>query len=273
MPKFLSMAKHTKDKYRLFVGLLAASFLWMLLTCYNGYAQTNSKTHDQKSIEIDSSKPYDEMTTIARWKWKRQFAYMTYLDSLLKNQKGLHSDTVSYDEKTGRIVRRHGVGNSPGIPISWMTSIPVKIFFWTLALLFIGYLVFKILIQNKLFSLKKSRAREQIPALQEEELFDKNRYDELILTAESEQHFNAAIRYLFLKTLKVLSEAGLVAFSPAKTNRDYLHQMERHTYLPEFREVIKIYENAWYGKFAMSSDEYFARKNRITSFNEKIARG
>ncbi len=45
------------------------------------------------------------MHDISKWKESREFAYMHYLDSLLRKQKDMRTDTVSVDEKSGRIKR------------------------------------------------------------------------------------------------------------------------------------------------------------------------
>ncbi len=83
----------------------------------------------------------------------------------------------------------------------------------------------------------------------------------LISKAEQEQNFRLAIRYLFLKELKILKEAGLIDWKIDKTNKDYIVELKSELsknkeLKKDFEEKTSIYEYTWYGNFEISEEEY-----------------
>src|SRR5665213_3904696 len=111
------MAQPMKYKSMKFVCLL---LIWMTYSS-NGYAQTNDSLNVPDGVQLQelqkNNADNNETDTslqrsyvkdnheILKWKKSREFAYMHYMDSLLRKQKGLKVDTVSIDEKSGKINR------------------------------------------------------------------------------------------------------------------------------------------------------------------------
>ncbi len=58
-----------------------------------------------------------------------------------------------------------------------------------------------------------------------QELNEISAYDYLVAEAENNNEYNLATRYLFLKTLKNLSDNGFIHFTSEKTNKEYLKEM------------------------------------------------
>lgn len=246
-------------------SVVFACLLAFVLNTYNSDAQTNKvlPVHDSQNI-------FKQTDTILKWRNDRQFAYMNYLDSLLRKQKYLHSDTASFDENTGRITRKRSLKNQSSAANKVLNSLPVKIFFWILSVVFIVFIGYKVLFQNAVFSFMKKKI---VPADAEEEkwlLRDLNEYDSLIDHAEKNNEFNSATRYLFLKTLKNLYDKGFIEFAPEKTNSDYLKEMNVNKYFNDFEKLTKQYEYAWYGKFFIDKKKYTAIKESYHFFNEKV---
>ncbi len=272
------MVPPMKCKYQLFLCLL----LLPVLFPRNSYAQTDSLTvpdgqvyfqqKDSHSADADTTlhkKVLGGDTGIVKYKSRREFYYMNYLDSLLRNQKDMRTDTVSVDEKTGRIKRAHRNIETPSALNKILNSFPLKIFFWTLALIFIIYISYKVFFKNGIF-IKKQKV---IPESAEESLLQLNEvseYDALIAGAENNNEFSQATRYLFLKTLKNLSDKGLINFTADKTNKEYLAEMQQHTYYNEFRELTREYEYIWYGQFSIDINEYRKLKEDFHFFDKKI---
>lgn len=244
------------------VCLLSSGFL-----IYNGYAQTNKHLRPPVTSE-DSAKNFNEIDSILKWKHKREFAYISYLDSLLRKQKYLRSDTVSFDENTGRIIREHPSQNKQSRTAKALNSRPLQIFFWIIAIGFIVFIFYKIF-QNPIFTFKKKKS-VLINNEETEEPFENAEYDTLIEAAEENHKFNYATRYLFLKTLKNLSEKRLIEYAPQKTNKDYLKEMNQHKYFDQFEKLTAAYEYAWYGKFLMDKKKYLNIKETFYFFNENV---
>ena len=254
---------------------------------YDGYAQTkdslDSSTEElvsppsgkidsfQEAIDTGNGKiSIEDSDKINKWKHSREFAYMHYLDSLLRKRKDFKSDTVSINDISGKITRNNKPEKGSSGFNKILNSLPFKIFFWALAIIFIAFVGYNVLFKNGIFAGKK---RKSIPENGEElspELDELSRYDELISGAEYDNNFNLATRYLYLKTLKNLSEKEIINFLPDKTNLDYLNEMKTNNYFEEFKFLTRNYEYLWYGKFLIEEKNYRYLKEKFISFNKKV---
>lgn len=250
-----------KCKFIIFVCLLG-------LLAYNGHAQTKSLTSFDDSDSV-STETLNENDTILKWKKSRDFSYMLYLDSALRHQKQIKSDTVNMDEKSGKVTSVRKSGGITGIN-HLLNSLPVKIFFWTLAIIFILIISYAVLVKNGIFLFKKSTITNAADTDIHEELKEIGEYDLLISEAEKNNRWNEASRFLFLQTLKNLADRGLVTFSIEKTNRDYVSEMSSHAYHDEFEKLTHAFEYTWYGKHLISENLYRSLKESFLIFNQKI---
>lgn len=208
--------------------------------------------------------------SILKWKLRSGFGYMAYLDSLLKKKKGdLKVDTISIGKNSGRS-RKVTSSITTSTSNGFLNSFPVKIFFWIIAIFFIGFILYKLFFKGGLFE-KGNIKRENEPVPEEpEKLGEYSAYNELIYEAEQKKDFNLAIRYLYLQSLKKLSDQELILFSPDKTNNIYVQELSGQNYQPEFASLTLNYDYVWYGKFAVSPDRYQQLKEEFISFNKKI---
>jgi hypothetical protein len=272
------MGVSMKCKSAIFIGLL------LIIFTSNGYAQTKDSSEPQDGQEIlkspldDSSennggilkKDLTENDTILKWKQSRDFTYMHYLDSLLRKQKDIKSDTVRFDESSGKIIRNQKpeTGGSPFGSI--LNSLPFRIFFWILAVIFISFISYKVLFKNGIFGRRKNKLLSQEENESLDDLQNMSEYDTLISNAETKHDFNLAIRFLFLKTLKNLSDRGFVSFTIGKTNKEYLKEMQQTAHFKEFEDLTRNYEYVWYGKHLIYENQYVHLKELFYLFNKKI---
>jgi len=271
-----------KYKSMKFIGLL---LIW-IISSSNGYAQTNDSLNDTAGAQIqelqknnaDNNNTPDTALQrnyikanpeILKWKKSREFAYMHYMDSLLKKQKGLKVDTVSIDEKSGKINRTVHRQNHPSALNNILNSFPFQLFFWALAVIFIFFLSYKIFFKNGIFS-PGAKAEKESDETFLPELNDVSQYDNLVTSAENKKDFNLATRFLFLKTLKILSDKGVIQFTADKTNKEYLKEMEKHNYSKDFQQLTRSYEYSWYGKFLLQQEYYQKLKEEFELFNKKV---
>ena len=269
------------------ITIMVIALLFLLLNVNsNCYAQTN---HSSDSLDTSETPPYLEMDSlkkmddatldkisfsdsdkITKWKHSREFSYIYYMDSLLRRQKDIKSDTVSLDDKTGRITRLHHPREDNSYMNRVLNSLPFKILFWLMALFFIGFVSYKVLFKNGIFSKKKNELNPDESEDPPLELVEISKYDSLITEAENACNFNLSIRYLFLKTLKLLSDKELIHFSPDKTNHEYLLEMKSNNYYNEFESLTRSYEYAWYGKILIEAKAYQHLKEQYQLFNKKV---
>ncbi|MEO8860164.1 MAG: hypothetical protein ABI358_01980 [Ginsengibacter sp.] len=208
--------------------------------------------------------------SILKWKQMREFGYMAYIDSLLRKRKNLTIDTVNINGngKSKKAASATAKNNS-GIN-NLINSLPVKIFFWLVAIFFIGFVLYKLFFTGGLFVKGNTSAAPEPADEKAEPLNGYSAYNLLINEAEAKNDFNLAIRYLYLQSLKKLADNDLIIFSPEKTNNLYVQEMSSHDYQSEFAFLTRQYEFTWYGKFKVDNIWFEQLKNRFILFNKNI---
>ncbi|MCW8818525.1 MAG: hypothetical protein OQK52_11705 [Ignavibacteriaceae bacterium] len=90
-------------------------------------------------------------------------------------------------------------------------------------------------------------------------------FDDLITFAMESKQFKVAIRYLFLKSLKLLADRDLIELKNNKTNHQYISEINNSQISNAFQRATFSFEWIWYGDFPV--DEYIM-KNSQSDFNE-----
>jgi hypothetical protein len=108
------------------------------------------------------------------------------------------------------------------------------------------------------------QAQDDTP--EEEDIFS-IRYEKEIAAAISSGKYREAIRYLFLRLLKNMSEQSLIQYKSGRTNSDYLAQLYGTTFYHEFFRLVRHYEYAWYGQFLPSEEEFMRIRNEYEQFS------
>ena len=95
-------------------------------------------------------------------------------------------------------------------------------------------------------------------------------YDRLISQAIANSNFRLATRYLYLKTLYLLSNLNLIIISPDKTNYQYIREMSNHRSYKDFVSLTSNYEYVWYGKFDMDKALYQRVENDFKNYFQRL---
>ncbi|MEO6407049.1 MAG: DUF4129 domain-containing protein [Ferruginibacter sp.] len=200
---------------------------------------------NKKSFSVDS---------VSALKKQPGFSYMKYIDSLLKkkqaDEKAAMNSTV---QKQGALQRFFSSGILKGI-------------LWALAIIFIVIIIYHIFLNNILFRMKPKNYLPE--TVTEEEQFFLTDFDALIRQSYLLADYRLATRYLFLKTLRSLSEKELIQYDASKTNSQYLHEMPL-SLQTGFQALLLSYERVWYGHSAIPQLAYQRLETRFKSFDEK----
>ncbi len=82
--------------------------------------------------------------------------------------------------------------------------------------------------------------------------------------------YRTAVRYLYLSSLLLLEERGLLRYDRSLTNREYLrtvaHRPELATTL---RDVIDVFDRVWYGFQTLTATEYAAYAQRVEALKQQ----
>lgn len=116
------------------------------------------------------------------------------------------------------------------------------------------------LFRKKNIAATDSRAGEdELP----EDIFAIN-YQKEIDKAAALGNYRLAIRLLFLRLLKGLSDKNIIRYKQDRTNLDYLMQLHPTRYYSSFFRLTRHYEYSWYGLFDVPEDAY---KTIYSEFN------
>ena len=105
----------------------------------------------------------------------------------------------------------------------------------------------------------------EIKMIENEEDISQINFDELIAAAAERKDYKLAVRYLFLKSLKLLSEKELIELRNNKTNHQYLSEIKNNRISDAFEITTSRFEWIWYGDFPVDEK---VMKSSQNDFNE-----
>jgi hypothetical protein len=123
------------------------------------------------------------------------------------------------------------------------------------------------MVVNNFFIFSAARRKKTLAAESDDGLQNEN-LDAKINEAAVNKNYRQAIRYMYLKTLKVLSENNSITLHAKSTNQDYIRQMQKHHRLAQFRQLTRIYEYVWYGEFHPTEAQYEIISTNFNTFNQ-----
>ena len=103
-----------------------------------------------------------------------------------------------------------------------------------------------------------------------ENIFEIN-YQQEINKAVNENNYRLAVRLMFLRLLKNLSERNVIQYKQGRTNYDYLVQLNNTGYYKDFFRITRNYEYAWYGEFDVSSETFKVIKTEFENFDNRLS--
>ncbi|MEO8960328.1 MAG: DUF4129 domain-containing protein [Ginsengibacter sp.] len=260
-----------KNKLAIFIHLV------FLLLIYSNSAFAQTKALDSATLS-GSHREYMRgrhtmdlsiNDSIQKFRQSGEFRYMSDLDSLLRAETYLKKDSLRLDEGGGGIIRKRKEGNDVSAINRILNSAPLQLFFWILAVLFVLFISYRLFAGQSFFKRRKNYLSEKIEEDYPQKLADLSQYDTLIGEAENKGYYNLAVRYLFLRTIKNLTDKGLINFDPSKTNKKYVEEMRGNSDAVGFESLVYNYEYIWYGKFSITDDTYRRLREKYQLFNQK----
>jgi hypothetical protein len=209
--------------------------------------------------------------SIKNYKKEKDFAYINYLDSLLRKTKDLTVDTFSlYNTGQLKKQKRSTTRIITPTPNNFLNAPLIKIILWALAIFFVGFILYRLFLSDFLFRKKPVSKNTLVEEKEEEDVSDISVYDRRILKAEMDRNFRLAIRYFYLQTLQMLSGKGSIQLSSDKTNYQYVRELSNRPYQNDFAGITLNYEYVWYGKFEINEEVYHKLRKDYKSLQQKI---
>ncbi len=89
-------------------------------------------------------------------------------------------------------------------------------------------------------------------------------------TLSTQGDYRNAIRYLYLSSLLVLDEQGLMRYDRSRTNREYLRSVASKPEVANpLRAVIDVFDRVWYGFEGVDEETYQTYVERVDELREK----
>lgn len=84
------------------------------------------------------------------------------------------------------------------------------------------------------------------------------------------QHYREAVRYMYLKVLKDLTDQQIIRWFPGKTNHEYFDEINDPDLREQFKELTYYYEYIWYGDFPVDKNTLKKAKELANNLSRSL---
>lgn len=189
-------------------------------------------------------------------------------------------EEFNYDTNTGEsknLLARflkwlfQGIGDAVGIDIPYNVLQIMEYIIYGLMGLLVIYLLIRIFINEKFNSIFSKKAKAIIDIDLSEQHIEVIDLDALMNAALKNKDYRLAVRYQYLKILKLLSQKEIIEWHFDKTNVDYEQEISGSKLKNDFKKVSYLYEYIWYGEQIINETDYTNASFRFTQLNNSIS--
>ncbi|RLJ77742.1 DUF4129 domain-containing protein [Pedobacter alluvionis] len=95
-------------------------------------------------------------------------------------------------------------------------------------------------------------------------------YEQELQRLVAERKFRLAVRLLYLRALKKLSDAEIINWQPDKTNYNYLMEIDKPELRNDFSRLTLQFDYIWYGDFPIDEVKFEPINQSFNQFNNQI---
>ena len=239
---------------RIFIRYLLVSLLFFIPVISN--AQTVKPKTIVKELRIDSAKitpsKFDK-DSISSYKEQKEFQY----DEIGQQQ-------LSWWDKFWM-----WFWNLIGSLIQGATSNLIsRYIFIGLGIALILYIVIKTIGAENIF--RKKSKETILPYDVITENIHEIDYEKELQRLVAERKFRLAVRLLYLRALKKLSDAEIINWQPDKTNYNYLMEITKPELRNDFSRLTLQFDYIWYGDFPIDEVKFEPINQSFNQFNNQI---
>jgi hypothetical protein len=178
-----------------------------------------------------------------------------------KPPRDRETSSPSTNQKGEKEKKSRGLFNIP-----WL-----NVLFWIILIGgFIALLVWFLKTSDIRLFRKKSKPVEEQVEETTEDIFEMNFEKEIQKTIDAKD-FRLAVRLMYLRTLRDLSNRNLISYTHEKTNADYLLQLANTPYYKNFFRLTRNFDYTWYGQFELLPDSFTVVQNDFSSFKQQLS--
>lgn len=144
---------------------------------------------------------------------------------------------------------------------------------WVLIIAAAIFVIFQLFKINFKGLLKKKSDKAKVGKEVEipiEEDIHKMEFEDLLQTAVDAGNFRVAVRLLYLRALRQLSDRGMIVWKIDKTNHDYIRELKDKSLRQGFSDITLIFEYIWYGEFPVNRDDFNLARATFIQFEQSL---
>jgi hypothetical protein len=254
--------------------------LWLLL-CLPANAQTGDTVRVGDEVHAVADSPQDSPQTVSDTS-----AYSS------KDVVGEHAgpvvlrtieDSVVADWKSDKTFeyandpaywRWHPLRSTPSSSGGWFPRLLTSRWFGYFILFLMGgillYAIIRIIVANRLQLFYRSPKRAMVVKAAEEGGSLDDDLEGKLMHFMQIKDYRQAVRYLYLKTLRVLNDRGMIRYHQESTNQEYWRQLSATQQGGAFRDLTMIYEKVWYGEFPLGDALFIRLRQYFEDFYKSV---
>jgi len=250
------------------VLLTAVLTTGFLLMAHTGSAQTNNYTDTSYTTETETESVPDvatEKTTVPE-----PFVYRQVPDSITQHLK--KEKDFAYANDAGYWVKDPPPQQQRDFWdyfYSFFQGTAIRTIAYSLLIAFFLFVIYRIIVVNKLFLFYSSKKIKK-EAGEEAINIDDDNIDEKIQKALDAKDNRMAVRYMYLKALKLLNDRQWIHFHAEATNYEYVNEMSKHKLADDFRFLTRVYDYMWYGEFILNNEQFEIVLNNFKHFYNAV---
>ncbi|RFZ81201.1 DUF4129 domain-containing protein [Mucilaginibacter terrenus] len=238
----------------------ASLFIFLLTATLSHAAPDTAKVHRPATLVIDTGtvaqRTFDK-TAIEKLKRQPEFDYQ-------QNYSG-PSLWTRFWKWFWSLFETSGGGKALGwflISLKWLILIGGPLVIVLIILKLTGIDPLSIFRRQPYTSLAYSESEENIHEID---------FDAEIEKAVSVNNYRLAVRLLYLRCLKQLSDSELINWQINKTNTNYINELTDNIQKDTFKQLTRQFEYAWYGDFLITAESYRKISQMFNNFKSNAS--
>ncbi len=153
---------------------------------------------------------------------------------------------------------------------SWIKSDISRIIFTIIVISVLAFFLY-LLLRNKVFNInKKIDNKELYQVLDENADINDLDLDSIYAKVMNENNYKLAIRIRFLMVLKILVSQEYLRWEKDKTNGDYVRELSKTDFNPDFMHLVMIFERIWFSDIEINASDFGILNPSFTNFISKL---
>ncbi len=139
-----------------------------------------------------------------------------------------------------------------------------------LGIILISIIVYKVIKLNKGSLTSETAIENPDLAFQNIENINAINFDVEINKALATLNYRLALRLMYLKALKILSDKEYINWDVSKTNSQYYQEIQNPDLKNQFINLTYKFEYAWYGNLPVTPNDFNITQSQFSSFYKEI---